>query len=889
MIYGLYTKVKTKEQLRVEDKGEGPINQWQKWGPYVAERSWGTVREDYSGNGDAWNFFPFEEAHKRVYRWGEDAIAGFCDRYQTLIFAPAFWNGKDKLLKERLFGLSFHQGNHAEDVKECYYYLDGTPSHSYMKYLYKYPQNAFPYDLLKQKNAERSTLDPEYELIDTGIFEKNAYFDIYIEYAKADAEDLCIKIEAFNRSEEPAPLHLLAQLWFRNQWSWWDKPLPEPKIINVSKEHHHLCLMADDRDLAPPPNIPFDYRIGERYLYATEGGKPLFTNNENAAEGKPFSKEAFHKAIIFNAKSTNPKEVGTKGCIHYSFDPVPPKASVKILLRLTPMRCEMPLEEVETIIQTRKTEADEFYAALHPPHASEEICKIQRQALAGMLWNKQFYFYDVNQWLKGDSALHSPPPSRQNIRNTHWRHLNSMRILSMPDKWEYCWFAAWDLAFHCLSLALVDLEFAKEQLWLLLFDQFQHPNGAIPAYEWEFSDLNPPVQAWAAYQLFLIQKQKTGVEDRKFLKKCFLKLIMNFAYWVNQVDSGGFNVFEGGFLGLDNITLIDRSKETPGGAVLKQSDGTGWMALFSLNLMRIALELAKEDSTYEGMATKFFQHFVYIAFATHKRDEKNYELWCSDDGFFYDVLVYPDGGYSTFRVRSLVGLIPLFALEILSESELDQFPTFKQNFFWFLKNREVLTEECTLSVEKEGKKHYVLTLLTGTRLKSVLHYLWNPEEFRSNFGIRSLSKYHEKAPFFYKKDSIGYEPGESTHRMKGGNSNWRGPIWFPINYLILTTLKKYASVFNDTLNIQIKNDAPVHLNEIVHSFAKNLLSIFTKDSSQKRPFLGPHFPFHEDPHFSDLFLFYEYFHAETGQGLGASHQTGWTALIANIIDEFYPT
>ena len=876
----------TIEKNRVDDHGGGPIHQWQKWGPYVAERAWGTVREDYSWNGDAWNFFPFDQAHQKVYRWGEDGIAGWCDRYQTLVFGPAFWNGKDPILKERLFGLSSSQGNHGEDVKEYYYHVDGVPSHAYMKYLYKYPHQAFPYDLLKWKNAERSTYEGEYELVDTGVLAENAYFDIYIEYAKISSEDLYIKIEAFNRGNNAAPLHLLPQVWFRNQWSWWDRPSQEPKITNISKEQNCLCLLADDSHLLSPPNIPFDYHIGRRYLYATEGGKTLFTNNDNPSAEKAYCKDGFHRHLIGKESTVNPKETGSKAAIHYFFEAVPPQASVKIYLRLAPAPCANALDKVEEVLNQRKQEADAFYESIHHKNTSEEVKKIQRQAFAGILWSKQFYFFDVNQWLKGDNTLYLPPASRVNIRNTHWRHLNSMRILCMPDKWEYCWFAAWDLAFHCLVLGHIDIELAKEQLWLLLFDQFQHPNGAIPAYEWEFSDLNPPVQAWAAYELFKMQKEKTGVEDREFLKRCYFKLIMNFAYWVNQVDSSGCNVFEGGFLGLDNITLIDRSQERQGGAVLKQSDGTGWMAFFSLNLMRIALELAKEDPAYEGMATKFFQHFVYIAYATHKRDEKNYELWSREDGFFYDVLVYPDGTYAKFSVRSLVGLIPMFAVEVLSEKELDQFPTFKRDFLWFLKNRKILTEECTFSVTKGNESYYVLSLLTETHLKSIVRYLWDPDEFRSPFGIRSLSKHHEKTPFFYKEDHISYEPGESVQKMKGGNSNWRGPIWLPMNYLILHALKKYASVFDGKFTVQVKDEPAVGIEEIMRSFARRLLGLFTQDASQRRSFLGTAFPFHKDPYFKDLYQFNEYFHAETGQGLGASHQTGWTALIANLIDEF---
>jgi len=872
----------TKEHKRLKEKGDGTVHPWQKWGPYLSERAWGTVREDYSWNGDAWNFFPFEESHQKVYRWGEDGIAGWCDRYQFLIFSPAFWNGKDPILKERLFGLASFEGNHGEDVKELYYYLDGTPSHSYMKYLYKYPHASFPYDLLKKKNSERGAHENEYELIDTGVFENNRYFDIAIEYAKATSEDICIKIEAFNRSSESAPLHIIPQLWFRNQWGWWDVRLPEPKISNLSKEGL-LCLQADDTNLISPPNLPFEYRIGKRYLYGTPGGKPLFTNNSNRTADQTFFKDGFHRAIIKGEKTVNPEEFGTKSCLHYFFESVPARHSVVVYLRLSPSILKDPLADVEKIVEERRREADEFYQSIHPPKASEEEKMIQRQAFAGMLWCKQFYFYDVNQWLKGDNSVFTPPPTRVNIRNNHWRHLNSMRIFSMPDKWEYPWFAAWDLAFHCITLALVDIEFAKEQLWLLLFDQFQHPNGAIPAYEWEFSDLNPPIQAWAAYQLYKMQAEK-GVEDRGFLKKCYLKLIMNFAYWVNKVDSSGCNVFEGGFLGLDNITLIDRSKDMIGGATLKQSDGTGWMALFSLNLMRIALELAKDDPMYEGMATKFFQHFVYIAFATHQRDNKNYELWCKDDGFFYDVLVYPDGQFSKFRVRSLVGLIPLFAIEILSEEELERFPQFKKEFFWFLKNRKQLAQDCAIPVTRDNKKYYALSLVDENRLKDILHYLWDPKEFRSEYGVRSLSKYHKEHPFFYKDEQVGYEPGESIHRMKGGNSNWRGPIWFPTNYLLLQSLRKYAFLYKNVV-VKVEGEPDTSLKGVIDSFEERLISLFSKKADGKRPFYGSRFPYSGDPHFNDNLLFYEYYHAETGEGLGACHQTGWSGLVANLIDE----
>lgn len=886
----IYTEVdmrkQTKEQSRLKEIGGGPVPIWYKWGPYVAERSWGTVREDYSWNGDAWRYFPFEEAHKKVYRWGEDGIAGWCDRYQVLVFAPAFWNGKDPLLKERLFGLSAPEGNHGEDVKECYYYLDGTPSHSYMKYLYKYPQAEFPYQRLKEENRNRGSSDPEFELVDTSVFADNRYFDIYIEYAKESSEDICIRIEAFNRGSESASLHIIPQLWFRNQWAWGDTRLPEPIITDETGGQKIVCLVADDAKLSSPTGLDFDYRLGKRYLYGSEGGHLLFTNNEDPLPGQSFHKDAFHRSIIHGEPTVNPEKRGTKAGVHYHFESIPAQGSKVIYLRLSDHALTNPLQNIDQIIAERKGDADAFFDSIHPKESTEDERHIQRQALAGILWSKQFYYYDVELWLEGDQRSFIPPTSRKHIRNYHWRHLNSMRILSMPDKWEYPWFAAWDLAFHCLTLGLADIEFAKDQLWLLLFEQFQHPNGAIPAYEWEFSDLNPPVQAWAALRLYEMQGEQTGVKDLKFLKRCFSKLLINFAYWVNKVDSSGCNVFEGGFLGLDNITLIDRSKDHGMGATLKQSDGTGWMAKFSLNMMRIALELARHDDTYEFLATKFFQHFVYIADAMKKMGNKNYSMWCDEDQFFYDVLVYPDGNYSRFRIRSLVGLIPLFAVDVITEEELDQFPEFKKNFFWFLKNRKALTQECAIAVEKEGKKHYLLTLVNEAHLKSVLAYLWDPNEFRSDYGFRSLSKVHEKNIFHYRDMHVGYEPGESMTLLKGGNSNWRGPIWFPTSYLILESLRTFAKVFDEELLIKAGEEPPVNLHKMTYSFADRMIRLFTKDPSGYRPFFGSHFPFARDPHFQDHILFYEYFHGDTGQGLGASHQTGWTALVANIIQEF---
>lgn len=859
---------------------------WQKWGPYVAERSWGTVREDYSENGDPWNYFPYERAISKTYRWGEDGIAGFCDRYQVLCLAPAFWNLRDPFLKERLFGLNNHEGNHGEDVKEYYYYLDATPTHSYMKYLYKYPQQEFPYERLREENRKRSTLEAEFELIDTGIFDEGRYFDIFIEYAKEDPEDLCIKVEIFNRFKEEAPLHFLMQLWFRNQWSWDQVKAGEPQISDASKDGF-LALEADDSKMSSPPNLAFDYHLGKRYLYGALGGELLFTNNETNHHHQPgYYKEAFHRTIVNQERCVNPESLGTKACLHYFLPKIPALSSIKLLFRFSPKKLTHPLKDVESVISRRKKEADQFYEGIHPKGASDDEKQIQRQALAGLIWSKQIYLFDVNLWLKGDNPHHPPPASRANIRNIHWRHLNSMRILLMPDTWEYPWFAAWDHAFHCVTYSLLDLEYAKEQLWLLLFDQFQHPNGQIPAYEWEFSELNPPVQGWAALRIFQREKELRGEGDTLFLEKCFHKLLMNFSWWVNKVDSSGNNVFEGGFLGLDNITVLDRSQKLQDGATLQQSDGTGWMAMFSLNLMRMALELAKKNPVYESLATKFFEHYVYIAHAMKVRGNRDYEMWSEKDNFFYDVLTYPDGTFSKFRVRSLVGLIPLYATEILHEEEIKQFPEFYANFHWFMENRKDLTEACIIPTFKNRKTHYILTLMNEGQLQNVLKYVWDPEEFRSNYGLRSLSRYHEKHPFVFQERQVGYEPAESRDKVKGGNSNWRGPIWMPTTFLLVDALLKLTEAYSDEIKVKIAGEEPVKIGAMAKEFADHMISIFAKDKEGKRAYLGENFPFHKDGAWTDPLLFYEYFNPETGKGLGASHQTGWSGLVANFIDEF---
>jgi len=873
----------TEEHKRIGEGRDQILAPWLKWGPYVSERSWGTVREDYSADGNAWNYFPYELAASKAYRWGEDGIAGWCDRYQVMALLPAFWNGKDSHLKERLYGISLFDGNHGEDVKECYYHLDGLPSHSYMKYLYKYPQKEFPYNELREENLKRGTRDDEYELIDTGIFDEGRYFDIFIEYAKNSTEDLCIKIEAFNRGPDPAPLHILQQLVFRNQWSWGDKEKPKPKIV----QGEGVCLIADENEMDPPPNLPISYQLGKRYLYGPEGGELLFTENETSSPADTgHYKDAFHKKIVKGEDTTNKEKRGSKAALHYRFDAVPPGESVSVCFFFTDRPKDNPLSDIEEIIAKRKEETDAFYETVHPEGASEEEKKIQRQALAGLTWSKQIYIYDVNLWLKGDNPEKPPPESRLKGRNNHWKHLNSLRILIMPDKWEYPWFAAWDHAFHCLSYALIDMEFAKKQMWLLLFDQFQHPNGQVPACEWDFSDLNPPVQAWAVLRLFRMEEERTGKADYDFLEKCFHKLLLNFTWWVNKVDNSGNNVFEGGFLGLDNITVLDRSEKLPGGAVLQQSDGTGWMAMFALNLMRSALELSKINKVYEGLATKFFQHYVYIAHAMKKRGNREYEMWSEKDGFFYDVLTNPDGTFTKFRVRSLVGLIPLYAVEILHEEKMEKHPEFYQNFQWFMNNRKDLVEPCIIPTIKDGKKHYVCTMMNGNQLESVLEYVWNPEEFRANYGLRSMSKFHEKNPFVFRDKQVGYEPAESLHTVKGGNSNWRGPIWMPTSFLLVDSLLKLTEAYEEDIYIKAGAEEPVDIASMAHTFADRAIALFTKNKQGSRPFLGPNFPFTDDPHWKDHILFYEYYNPETGKGLGASHQTGWSALVANFIDEF---
>jgi hypothetical protein len=867
---------------------------WRKWGPYVCERSWGSVREDYSPDGCAWEFLTHDMARSKAYRWGEDAIAGICDRYQLLVFALALWNGRDPILKERMFGLSGNEGNHGEDVKEYWFYLDNTPTHSYMRMLYKYPQREFPYTQLLEENRRRwgRVGAPEYELLDTGIFDDNRYFDVFVEYAKAGAEDICVRIEAFNRGPEAADLHLLPHLWFRNTWVWTDPPGSEP-VIGLERAANHIALAADDFQASALHNLQFPYSLGRRYLYAPQSGQPLFTDNESNAERlyqcasrKPYVKDAFHRHIVNGEDSANPAYSGTKACVHYEYS-VAAGESVVLRLRLTPEKLDRPLADVDQVVTQRKKEADQFYATIHPPKASEEEKDIQRQALAGMLWSKQIYLWDVNLWLEGDNPKLPPPESRKRMRNIHWRHVNSMRILSMPDKWEFPWFAAWDLAFQCISLALVDPDFAKENLWVLLFEQFQHPNGQIPAYEWEFSDLNPPMHAWACWRVYQNEKQRTGQGDTEFLEKCLHKLLMNFAWWVNRVDSQGNNVFEGGFLGLDNIAVVDRGERFPGGAILEQADATGWMGFFCLYLMRIALELAKQNRVYEGVATKFFEHFIYIGAAMKKMGGRQYQLWDEKEGFFYDVLRYPNGEFHKFRLRSLVGLIPLYGIEVLDREELKAYPSFLRDVEWFIQNRPDLVGDACYAVD-DGRKRYVLSIADPNQFKRLLERIADPGEFLSPYGIRSLSKYHRNHPFRFGDRTLGYEPGEAEVKLKGGNSNWRGPVWFPTSYLLIHSFLRFSEALGPQFSVRIpgSDGQPVTPSAIAAETANRMISIFKRGHDGKRPCFGGCRKFQDDPHWRECLLFNEYYHGDTGMGLGASHQTGWTGLVANLIDEW---
>jgi hypothetical protein len=872
-----------KEVERLEEGNSGKAK-WKLWGPYLSERQWGTVREDYSPNGTAWDYFTHDQARSRAYRWGEDGIGGLSDDHQRLCLALALWNGKDPILKERLFGLTNSEGNHGEDVKELYYYLDATPTHSYLKMLYKYPQREFPYDWLLKENGRRGKQDPEFELIDTDAFHEERYFDVFVEYGKAAPEDILIQITACNRGPEAAPIHLLPQLWFRNTWSW-----------GLDSSKPSMQLLSDDTVLAQHP------RLGEYRLHAEGASAFLFSENETNVvrlygmhDASGFFKDAFHEFLINgNAKAVNPEQKGTKCGVHFPLT-VPARSEVKVRLRFTCGLTTPPFADFDEVLDRRRQEADEFYADLQRDCRDEDGKSVQRQALAGMIWSKQYFRYDVRQWLKGDPAQPPPPAGRKYGRNNEWKHLNNAEVISMPDKWEYPWYAAWDLAFHTLSLALVDAQFAKEQLMLITKVWYMHPNGQLPAYEWAFGDVNPPVHGWATWRVFQIDRKQRRERhpddpgDLAFLEGVFHKLMLNFTWWVNRKDAAGRNIFQGGFLGLDNIGVFDRSAPLPTGGYINQSDGTSWMAMYCLNLMRIALELANHDHVYEEIATKFFEHFLEIAEAMTAIGE-GVGLWDEADGFYYDVLNLPSGQTIPLKVRSMVGLIPLFAVETLEPELLDPVPEFTKRLEWYLKHRPDLAALVSRWETPGAGARRLLSLMRGHRMKAVLRRMLDESEFLSDYGIRALSRYHLEQPYRFDWNgssmTVEYQPGESTSGLFGGNSNWRGPIWFPVNYLIIESLQKFHHYYGDEFKIECPTGSGRYLTiaQVAAELGRRLTRLFTRDENGRRPVFGQNDRLQNDPHFRDYLSFHEYFHGDNGRGVGASHQSGWTGLIAKII------
>jgi Mannosylglycerate hydrolase MGH1-like glycoside hydrolase domain len=874
----------TPEHRRLQESAEKRAH-WKRWGPYLSERAWGTVREDYSADGDAWHYLPFEHAHLRAYRWNEDGLAGICDRHQHVCFALALWNGRDRILKERLFGLSGPQGNHGEDVKEQYFYLDNTPTHSYMKFLYKYPQAAFPYEALVWENTQRGRRTTEYELLDTGVFDGDRYFDVFVEYAKASPDDVLIRITAINRGPESAVLDLLPTIWHRNRWSW--------------SAEEKRPVMAPWAAAAPAVTaVSVDDEVyGRRFLYYEGSPELLFTENDSnlerlfqAKNSQPYVKDGINACVVSgDTSAVNPARTGSKCAARYHAT-IPARGTVELQLRWTDEPHASPFaQSFADTFRDRIREADEFYATVIPRQLDEDARNVMRQAFAGLLWSKQFYHYDVRQWLAGDPAQPPPPPERLHGRNHEWKHLNNADVISMPDKWEYPWYASWDLAFHCIPLSLVDATFAKEQLVLLLREWYMQPNGQLPAYEWNFSDVNPPVHAWSALRVFRIDRRLNGRGDRAFLERVFHKLLLNFTWWVNRKDAEENNIFEGGFLGLDNIGVFDRNHLPAGSGVLEQSDATSWMAMFTLSMLAIALELAAEDDTYEDIATKFFEHFLHIAHAMTNRGDKSLCLWDDDDGFFYDVL-YREGQRIPLRVRSVVGLIPLFAVEILEPHIVDKLAGFRGRLEWFLENRPDLTDNVASMEETGAAKRRLLSIVDPDRLRRLLQLMLDESEFLSPHGIRALSRVHLEHPYVLRLDGseqvVDYEPGESTNALFGGNSNWRGPVWFPINYLMIESLQKFDYYFGAGFTIECPTGSGrlMTLWEVAMELSRRLSSIFLRQNG-RRPVFGGIERFQSDPHWRDLVLFHEYFHGDTGQGLGASHQTGWTAIVAKLLQQ----
>ncbi|MBD2716214.1 glucosidase [Microvirga sp. STR05] len=874
----------TQEQVRLQESNAQSAH-WKKFGPYLTERQWGTVREDYSPDGNAWDYITHDMARSKAYRWGEEGIGGISDDKQQLCFAVALWNGQDEMLKERLFGLTNGQGNHGEDVKEQYYYLDSTPTHSYMRMLYKYPQAKFPYQKLVRENARRTRQDAEYELLDTGIFNKSRYFDVYVEYAKAGPDDILIKLTVHNRGAQKARVQLLPQLWFRNTWSW-DQHTPRP----ILRQSQPGAVHAEHPEL------------GHYHLYCEEDGDEapqlLFCENEtNGARlyGLPakglYFKDGINNFVVEGEEDAiNQGQTGTKVAARYHMS-LPAGQARTVRLRLSQMWQDAPFAGFDELFFARQQEADEFYDCLQQTlPASADVRNVQRQAFAGMLWSKQFYYYDVAKWLDGDPAMSKAPASRRQGRNSTWRHLYNADIISMPDKWEYPWYAAWDLAFHCIPLAMVDSEFAKQQLRLFTKDWYMHPNGQLPAYEWNLSDVNPPVHAWATWRVYQMDKKLyEGRGDLTFLEAMFHKLALNFAWWVNRKDKSERNIFEGGFLGLDNIGVFDRSAPLPTGGFIEQSDGTSWMAMFALNMMRMALELAKHNQVYQEMAGKFFEHFLYIADAMTRGGDGAFNLWDEEDGFYYDVLHTPDGVRTKLKVRSIVGLIPLFAVEVVEQDILDSLPEFTARATWLLQNRPYLAQLVSRWEEPGKGARHLLGLLRRPRLKKLLHRMLDETEFLSDYGIRAMSRYHLEHPYVFHTEEadfmVQYVPGEAESSMFGGNSNWRGPIWLPINYLIIESLQRYHFYYGDNFKIEYPTGSGVLLNlqQVAAALAGRLTSLVLKDADGRRPAFGANELLQTDPNFQDNVLFHEYFHGDTGAGLGASHQTGWTGLLVRLL------
>ena len=867
----------TRERERLSDHLPGRQG-WKHWGPYLSERQWGTVREDYSAGGTAWEYFPHDHARSRAYRWGEDGIAGMSDAEQRVCLSLALWNGNDSILKERLFGLTNSQGNHGEDVKEEYFYLDATPSHSYLKMLYKYPQRAFPYADLVAENAQRDTGHPEYELRDTGVFAGNRYFDVYVEYAQAEPGDVLMKVTAWNRGPDEAPLHLVPQLILRNTWSW--KPGAAKPALRAVGEHVIAIEPADE--------------LGMSRLYAEGPAELLFTENESNAPrlwslgGPGFFKDGFHDRIVEGREtSVNPLNAGTKAAIWREYR-VAPGAKVELKVRLVRRPTNDPFGDFERVLEARRGEADEFYRHLQKDIASQDARIVQRQAFAGLIWSKQFYQFDIPLWLNGDPGQTPPPEARRQGRNAEWRNLTNADVLSMPDKWEYPWYASWDLAFHCIPLAMIDSAFAKHQLVLLTREWYMHPNGQIPAYEWAFSDVNPPVHAWAAWRVFQIDRKLNGGNgDLEFLERVFHKLMLNFTWWVNRKDALGRNIFQGGFLGLDNIGVFDRSSRLPTGGYINQSDGTSWMAMYALNLMRIALELAQHNHVYEDIASKFFEHFLGIAEAMSSMAEGG--LWDEEDKFFYDVLNLPDDARVRLRIRSMVGLIPLFAVETLEPEMLEKLPGFRKRLEWFLEHRPHLASLVSHWQSPGRGERRLLSLLRGHRMKRLLQRMLDESEFLSDYGVRALSRAHLERPYVFRCDgsdlTVRYTPAESETRHFGGNSNWRGPIWFPLNFLIIEALQKFHHYYGEDFKVECPTGSGTLLTieQVSEELSRRLSRIFLKDDDGNRPVLRHTPELQSDPHYSDCIPFYEYFDGDNGRGVGASHQTGWTALIAKLL------